>query len=310
MFPRYCLLAVLALTLSACDSIPDKYAFWNDDATARNATEAPPPNLADVPVAGNTEAAKAEMQAMQSRLAAERHQAYLAAQGFVPVDDTAPLPQFDPAFEAPDMGQTDLPPPPVQYQYPQSSGAVQYNYAPSGDAGYTYGYSPVHIAQTGQLSAHQQQAQAIVAANDSISIDFSALDGTASAPAVDYAMPSAMLSGLPLVYFKHGSAALDAKDRAALRELAAELKNQPVSVVVAGHASKRTGLGNPVLSRDVNLRMSAKRANAVMRELAKLGVNPEQIFVTAYGDSMPNIGNVSGLPQEAADRRVEILLDR
>jgi len=307
MFPRFCLLAAFALTLSACDTIPERYAFWNDDATSRDATEAPP-NLADVPAPADTDAAKAEMEAMQNRLAAERHQAYLASQGFVPMEDQT-QPQFDPAFEAP-AAPADLPPP-VQYQYPAGSGTVQYNYAPSNDTAYVYGYSPVQIARSGQISAYEQQAQAIVAANDSISIDFSALDSGAAAPMSAHdAMSSAVLSGLPLVYFKHGSSSLDAKDRQTLKQLAEELKAQPVSVVIAGHASKRTGLGNPVLSRDVNLRMSAKRANAVMKELAKYGVSPEQIFVTAYGDSMPNIGKDGGLSQEAADRRVEILLDK
>jgi outer membrane protein OmpA-like peptidoglycan-associated protein len=303
MFLRFCLSVVLAMTLSACESVPEKYAFWRDDASGRGLSETSEPNLADVPASPNAADAKTELEAIQARLAAERQKAYQEVYGYTTGAETGsdqPAPQFNEMHE--------VPAPDADYQYPQHGGGnVQYNYDSSSEPAYVYGYSNVQIAHSGQ-----SQGGAYVA-GDNITIDLSTLDAATapSLPEPTYGLSgSASPSGLPLVYFSHGSASLDARDRSSLRELAEELKSQQSSVVIAGHASKRTGIGNVLLSRDVNLRMSAKRANAVMRELAKYGVSPEQIFVTAYGDSMPNISDSQGLSQEDADRRVEILFDK
>jgi outer membrane protein OmpA-like peptidoglycan-associated protein len=323
MLLRFALCAFVALTLSACSTTPDRYAFWKDNSAPETGAK---PNLADVPAAPNVADAKAEMDTMRQRLQQDRDNAYLAAQGVIPMEslDTAP-----PASPAPPtvsgmmepMVMDDMPPPsadgslppmdapPPAYGFdpaapmPVSGGNVQYNYAPTpGYETYVYGYSPVQI---NRQSAYQQQASQLMAANDSVSIDFSALSNGMPEQALS---PVGML-GKPLVYFKHGSSRLGSLDKKRIADLAEQLKRQPATVVIIGHASKPTGLDDKIASEDVNLRMSAQRASVVLRELARHGVSADQVRITAQGDSSP-AAPTPGLTPEAADRRVEILFDR
>ncbi len=310
-------LAFLALlSLSACSStgVSDRYAFWRDDGSQN--TMGTKPNLADVPTPPNVQDTQAEMDAMRLRLQAERDNAYLAAQG-VPVSDVTPI------ADAPlDAGHTvasdELAPasasPTAPYyaapvaaypSQPQSSGNVQYNYA-TNDQAYVYGNSPLQYRgqQVGasRTSPYQQQAYGVMAANPNVSINFDALGGNTSKPFSG--ISSVGLTGQPVVFFEHGSARLGSGDRQKIKQLAQQLKAQPQSVVVIGHASTRTGLKNPVSSRAANLQMSAKRATAVMQELAKHGVKPERLNVTATGDT-----GAGSKATETQDRRVDILFD-
>lgn len=292
-------LSLLAiLTLSACTStgdVSDRYAFWRDNGPT---TDGAKPNLADVPAAPNTQAAQADMEAMKQRLEQDRNNAYLAAQGYPIVDTSSELTQ-PPVTDSelaplPPMAGTDMPAP-LPAPVPQVAGDVQYNYSNSGET-YIYGNSTLQFKQQ---SMYQQQAQQIVEANPSVSIDFSALDG--SAPTTG--LSPVGLSGQPFIYFKHGSARLGSGDRAKLRQLASQIKQSPQSVVVIGRASKRTGISDAASARSANLTMSAKRASAVLRELAKQGIDADKVRVTAEGDSAATSS------PEAKDRRVDILFD-
>jgi outer membrane protein OmpA-like peptidoglycan-associated protein len=321
MLLRSAVLVFAALSLSACSAtVSDRYAFWRDNgATASSDTK---PNLGDVPAPPNVENTKVEMDTMKARLEKDRENAYLAAQGFVPIEDPAneltappapvaqdelaPAPAMMPMADAAPLPEYEGGDPyaPVQQLMPVSSSSVQYNYAPGYDT-YTYGYSNV---QTGRQNAPQQKAQEIMASNGSVSIDMSALGGDDTSSGSGGVSPVG-LSGQPLVYFKHGSYRLGSLDKKRIRELAQRLKNNPSSVVVIGHASKRTGIPDAAAAEDVNLSISAKRASVVMKELAANGVKPEQVKLTAFGDSAPN-PFPAGMNQEDADRRVEILLDQ
>lgn len=309
-----CLLAILSL--SACSSTPDRYAFWRDDSP--QASVGTKPNLADVPVAPNTQDAKAQMDMMRQRLEADRNNAYLAAQGY-PVPDVTPIndaSSTSPYYMEQAVRNDELAPiqaaPVAPYNanpvvsYPQqtsNSGNVQYNYG-SNDQAYVYGnsvsqYGTQQYPQMAQ-SAYQQEAYGIMTANPNVSINFDALGGGAPLPSRN--LSTVGLTGQPLVYFKHGSASLNPSDRQKLKELAQHIKQSPQSIVVVGHASTRTGIKNPITSREANLKMSAKRASAVMHELARNGVKAQQLNVTAEGDT-----TASG--QEHQDRRVDILFD-
>jgi outer membrane protein OmpA-like peptidoglycan-associated protein len=99
--------------------------------------------------------------------------------------------------------------------------------------------------------------------------------------------------------FKTGSSDLQVAAQEQLRRLAAVLLRFPqVSVVVEGHTDSA---GNP----DSNRRLSERRADAVLQELVRLGVNPTQIQAMGYGSSQP-IGDNNTMQGRALNRRVEI----
>lgn len=299
MFIRFAFLVLCVVSLSACSTTPDRYAFWRNDAPVSTGHK---PNLGDVPAPPATADAKADMDAMKARLQQDRANAYLVAQGVVPMD----------AVETPTVASDDLAPlaqvaaapAPTNDAYgqmPVSSGDVQYNYAPSGET-YVYGYSPVQI---NKQVMYQQQANELMASNSSVSIDFSALDGGSTVTAFNTPLS---VSGEPLVYFNHGSARLGVGDKKRLADVAQHLKSQLGSLMIIGHASARTGISDPVASQSVNLEMSAKRATNVLRELSRHGIDADRVRVTALGDSAPNQSPAKPAG-EAGDRRVELLFD-
>lgn len=78
---RLTTLCGVALLTTACSSTPDRYAFWRDDApTSAGVTTNGKPNLADIPAAPDVNQARADMQELQKKLAADRDQAYRQAQ--------------------------------------------------------------------------------------------------------------------------------------------------------------------------------------------------------------------------------------
>jgi outer membrane protein OmpA-like peptidoglycan-associated protein len=113
------------------------------------------------------------------------------------------------------------------------------------------------------------------------------------------------------VFFGHGSAAVKKADKAKLHKLAAVQKKKAhnVAVTVVGHASRRVDhVTDPVKKQMINLAMAQKRANAVTRELNLAGLKPGWVQALSKGDEEPN-PDPGALPQEAADRRVEIYLE-
>lgn len=313
------LLAVLML--SACTStggISDRYAFWRDNGP--KADNSVKPNLADVPVPPNTQDAQAEMDTMRQRLETDRNNAYAAAEG-LPVSDIQPISDEAAAPYSASVATQEMAPvtsmPTAPYYaapvaaypaQPQTNGTVQYNYAPT-EENYVYGNSNLQYARAQQYAGQapgagsgffRQEADQLMAANSNVSINLDALDDGAASNGLS----PVGLTGLPIVYFKHGSSRLGSIDRAKIKELAERLKAASQSVVVIGHASQRTGIKNPVTSKSANLTMSAKRATAVMNELARHGVKARQLNVSAEGDTKSG-----GKETEAQDRRVDILFD-
>ncbi len=111
--------------------------------------------------------------------------------------------------------------------------------------------------------------------------------------------PSSPLS-VRTLYFEYDSSEVQAQYRSAVQAHAAYLAANPgVVVTLEGHADERG-------SREYNLALGERRANAVRRQFVLLGASAGQIRSTSYGEERPA---VDGHDEAAwsANRRVEIL---
>ena len=110
------------------------------------------------------------------------------------------------------------------------------------------------------------------------------------------------------VLFANGSASVGSAGRRILRSAVVEHRKQGGTLRIVGHASSgATGENDPVRHRMANLNMSLDRANAVARELVKLGIDRKAIVVSAMADSRPAVSeNAPG--SAAKNRRAEIYL--
>ncbi len=113
------------------------------------------------------------------------------------------------------------------------------------------------------------------------------------------------------IVFGNGSASLDQRDRGILRDVRRvfdQYRSKGGKVRVIGHASSRTRNMDPVKHKMVNYRISADRADAVARELMRMGVPAQDIFVGASSDTDPIYYEF--MPSgEAGNRRAEIFID-
>jgi peptidoglycan-associated lipoprotein len=85
------------------------------------------------------------------------------------------------------------------------------------------------------------------------------------------------------VYFAFDSAVLREPSRAVLRQQAAWLERNPnARITVEGHADERG-------TREYNLALGARRAEAVRTYLVGLGVAPGRIDTISYGEERPAV---------------------
>lgn len=111
-----------------------------------------------------------------------------------------------------------------------------------------------------------------------------------------------------IIFFGHGSAELDARDRSVLHDVATLQQQRGGNLRVVGHASSRTHNATPEEHRLANLEMSLNRANVVLDELLRLGVPETAAQAEAVGDAEPVYHEF--MPSgEAGNRRVEIFLE-
>ena len=83
------------------------------------------------------------------------------------------------------------------------------------------------------------------------------------------------------VLFATDSSNLDAQSQETLRRQAAWFNLHPqYSITVEGHADERG-------TRDYNLALGARRANAVRGYLSSLGIDPNRIRTVSYGKERP-----------------------
>jgi OmpA family len=118
--------------------------------------------------------------------------------------------------------------------------------------------------------------------------------------------PAAAVSGQTepgtfLVYFGFNKATLDANARRAVAEAADAYKRTGAAQVTV------TGYTDKAGRAEYNQRLSERRAEAVRRELERLGVQSTAITVAAEGENDPAVPTADGVP-EARNRRVVIAM--
>ena len=112
-------------------------------------------------------------------------------------------------------------------------------------------------------------------------------------------------AGPAIVFFNNGSAGLNGKAKALIRDVAAAYKARRGPLRIVGHASSRTRNLPVGRHKIVNFRVSLDRATAVANELIKLGVDKSAIQIAAVSDSQPVF--FESMPEgEAGNRRAEI----
>ena len=91
-----------------------------------------------------------------------------------------------------------------------------------------------------------------------------------------------LASGVPdRVFFATNESVLTTKSRETLRKQAAWLrKNSKISVVIEGHADERG-------TREYNLALGERRANAAKDYLMTYGISADRISVISYGKERP-----------------------
>jgi peptidoglycan-associated lipoprotein len=83
------------------------------------------------------------------------------------------------------------------------------------------------------------------------------------------------------IFFGFDQFNIDAEDQASLRSQATWLQRYPaVRVTLEGHADERG-------TRDYNIALGERRANAARNFLASLGIDPTRIDVISYGKERP-----------------------
>ena len=109
------------------------------------------------------------------------------------------------------------------------------------------------------------------------------------------------------IYFDNGSAAVDRKYNANLRNVVKMAKEHNAEVVVYGYASSRTRNTDPASHKLANFKVSMERAQNVADALKRAGVPAGKISVQALSDSAPAYQEV--MPEgERLNRRAEIYI--
>ncbi len=90
-----------------------------------------------------------------------------------------------------------------------------------------------------------------------------------------------VMAGRDTILFDTDMFNIDAEDQAALREQASYLGQFPnVRATIEGHADERG-------TREYNLALGERRANAAKNYLISLGVAPDRLSVVSYGKERP-----------------------
>jgi outer membrane protein OmpA-like peptidoglycan-associated protein len=121
-----------------------------------------------------------------------------------------------------------------------------------------------------------------------------------------YAVPGRTVK-VATILFDNGSSKLKADDKRILRAVTRLQRKNGGKLRIVGHASTRTRNLPPVKHKMVNFQISAARADRVVSELVRMGVNKEDIQVAAVSDVEPIYYEF--MPSgEAGNRRAEVYL--
>lgn len=109
------------------------------------------------------------------------------------------------------------------------------------------------------------------------------------------------------VNYKSGSYRLNRAERDAIKGLAESVKKNPnLKLLIEGHTDNvKVNSGSALQD---NWQLSTFRSLAIVRELVKNGVNPNQVAAVGRGESMPKSAN-SDKVGKAANRRSEVVVD-
>ena len=93
-----------------------------------------------------------------------------------------------------------------------------------------------------------------------------------------------LANGVPdRVFFATNKSSLTTRSRDTLRKQATYLrKNKDLTVTIEGHADERG-------TREYNLALGEKRAQAVKNYLVGLGINPDRVSTISYGKERPAV---------------------
>jgi flagellar motor protein MotB len=111
-----------------------------------------------------------------------------------------------------------------------------------------------------------------------------------------------------VIFFAHGSSALDGRDAQVLAQIAQLHKQYGGIVRIIGNASARTGTLSQAEHDIANFEVSMERGGAVAAKLSSYGVASTSIIVEARSDSQP-IYHEFMPTGEAGNRRAEIYLE-
>jgi peptidoglycan-associated lipoprotein len=102
-----------------------------------------------------------------------------------------------------------------------------------------------------------------------------------------------------LSYFDYDSAVLSQQTLSGLLFVADYLKSNPaVQILIEGHCDERG-------TRDYNIALGHKRAEAVRKQLARMGVDPQRITTKSFGKERPAVRGAS--PEAWAKNRRTII---
>ena len=102
-----------------------------------------------------------------------------------------------------------------------------------------------------------------------------------------------------LSYFDYDSAVLSQQTLSGLLFVADYLKSNPaVQILIEGHCDERG-------TRDYNIALGHKRAEAVRKQLARMGVDPQRITTKSFGKEQPAMRGAS--PEAWAKNRRTII---
>lgn len=106
------------------------------------------------------------------------------------------------------------------------------------------------------------------------------------------------------IYFGYDQFNVDAEDVATLSSQATWLLRYPgVRVTLEGHADERG-------TRDYNIALGERRANAAKNYLASLGIDPERINVISYGKERPAVVGSNEEAYAQNRRAVTVVIER
>lgn len=108
------------------------------------------------------------------------------------------------------------------------------------------------------------------------------------------------------VNFRSGSARVSADDKETLESIANMLNTNPtLALIIEGHTDSQTMNADAAYAS--NMELSFARANAVVKKLVKMGVNPAQLIPAGRGEYAPIADNESAEGRKQ-NRRTEAIV--